>query len=325
MPTTPFALALGLEDAALLAELEAPALTAALTRRVQIAERAGLTAVTFDEAPLATDTRPAGVDAVQRAAFVAPLTRAIGLIPVTRPAYAEPFHVATQLASLDWASGGRAGWWPDADSSAREAQAAGQEPLSATARAGERDDAIEVSRRLWDSWEDDAVITDVSSGRYLDADRLHYVDFAGARYTVKGPLITPRPPQGQPVVIGEVGAEGLDVAIVDAAADADLIEAARAAGAARVWARVRADVLPRGRAETLAATLRELARVVDGVHLTVLDDDLDGAIGQIARIVVPALDRDGGIVRAAPRPGATLRDALGLVRPSNRYAQREIA
>ena len=55
-------------------------------------------------------------------------------------------------------------------------------------------------RRLWDSWEDDAIIRDVTTGRYVDTDKLHYIDFVGKYFSVKGPSITPRPPQGQPVV-----------------------------------------------------------------------------------------------------------------------------
>ena len=55
-------------------------------------------------------------------------------------------------------------------------------------------------RRLWDSWEDDAIIRDVTTGRYVDIDKLHYIDFTGKFFSVKGPSITPRPPQGQPVV-----------------------------------------------------------------------------------------------------------------------------
>ena len=44
------------------------------------------------------------------------------------------------------------------------------------------------------------MIRDVASGRYVDRDKLHYVDFVGKYFSVKGPSITPRPPQGQPVV-----------------------------------------------------------------------------------------------------------------------------
>jgi len=59
---------------------------------------------------------------------------------------------------------------------------------------------VEVTRRLWDSWEDDAEIRDVVTGRFVDRDKLHYIDFTGDYFSVKGPSITPRPPQGQPLV-----------------------------------------------------------------------------------------------------------------------------
>ena len=59
---------------------------------------------------------------------------------------------------------------------------------------------IEVVRRLWDSWEDDAEIRDVATGRFVDRNKLHYIDFEGPWFSVRGPSITPRPPQGQPIV-----------------------------------------------------------------------------------------------------------------------------
>ena len=61
-------------------------------------------------------------------------------------------------------------------------------------------DFVEVTRRLWDSWEDDAEIRDVATGRFIDREKLHYIDFEGRWFSVKGPSITPRPPQGQPLV-----------------------------------------------------------------------------------------------------------------------------
>ena len=257
-------------------------------------------------------------------------------------AYSEPFHVATQLASLDWVSNGRAGWIVEASGTAREAAAYGREALSDEELRRERDDVIEVARRLWDSWEDDAVILDAATGRYLDADRLHYVDFVGARFSVKGPLITPRPPQGQLVVVGAAGTAGIDVALVggaDAAEIADAAARARTAGATRVWAELevlldsrgasavrRLDTLGAwpsgarlrhvGDAAGLVALLTDLSTAVDGVrlHLAELDVDLDEA----GRAVLPALRARIG--STAPRPGQTLRGALGLERPVSRYA-----
>jgi alkanesulfonate monooxygenase SsuD/methylene tetrahydromethanopterin reductase-like flavin-dependent oxidoreductase (luciferase family) len=36
--------------------------------------------------------------------------------------------------------------------------------------------------------------------RFVDRDKLHQVDFVGRHFSVRGPSITPRPPQGQPLV-----------------------------------------------------------------------------------------------------------------------------
>jgi alkanesulfonate monooxygenase SsuD/methylene tetrahydromethanopterin reductase-like flavin-dependent oxidoreductase (luciferase family) len=131
---------------------------------------------------------------------VAPVTRHIGLIPVATVTHTEPFHVSKAIATLDFVSHGRAGWQVRVSGTQHEAELFGRRDVSGIDLFEEASDAVEVVRRLWDSWEDDAVIRDVSTGRYVDRDKLHYIDFTGKYFSVKGPSITPRPPQGQPVV-----------------------------------------------------------------------------------------------------------------------------
>jgi alkanesulfonate monooxygenase SsuD/methylene tetrahydromethanopterin reductase-like flavin-dependent oxidoreductase (luciferase family) len=178
---------------------------------VLAAEGAGFHAATFRDAPLAEDDggRPADtgarLNALQRAAFAGPVTHSIALIPEVDTVYTEPFHLATQLASLDYVSGGRAGWLVAASASSADAAAVGRDPVSGGRLAQEATDAIEVGRRLWDSWEDHAVVRDVPTGRYLDVDKLHYIDFEGGNYSVKGPAIIPRPLQGQLPVLAPAG------------------------------------------------------------------------------------------------------------------------
>ena len=158
------------------------------------------------------------LDAVLIAARVAPLTTRIGLVPVATVTHTEPFHISKALATLDYVSSGRAGWQAQVSRHNYEAALFGRRALPAP-RADDADvpqapypvqantdlleeaaDFVEVVRRLWDSWEDDAEIRDVSTGRFIDRDRLHYIDFEGPWFKVKGPSITPRPPQGQPLV-----------------------------------------------------------------------------------------------------------------------------
>lgn len=324
MSDTPFAIAIELD-----ADGAHPAVgvdrSGALSPRrlalhVASAERLGFTAATFDDALL-----PAGdlarLDAVQRAAFVAPLTSAIGLLPVAHTSYSEPFHVATQLASLDWASNGRAGWIATASGTAREGSAYGREPLSEDESRRERDDVIEVARRLWDSWEDDAVILDAATGRYLDADKLHYVDFEGESFSVKGPLITPRPPQGQLVVATPVGGVGADVALVEGADAAEITDAAagaRAAGAELVWAEV--EVVLDARGVRAARRLEALGTWPSTGRLRHVGD-ADGLAALIAELsAVPTRPEapggpsgpGGSVGTAAPGAGARAVDGVRL-------------
>ena len=57
-----------------------------------------------------TDRVRGRLDAELIAAFVAPLTSRIGLVPTVTTTHTEPFHLASALATLDHDSLGRAGW-----------------------------------------------------------------------------------------------------------------------------------------------------------------------------------------------------------------------
>jgi alkanesulfonate monooxygenase SsuD/methylene tetrahydromethanopterin reductase-like flavin-dependent oxidoreductase (luciferase family) len=155
------------------------------------------------------------LDAVLIAARVAPTTSAVGIVPVVTTTHTEPFHVSKGIATLDFVSGGRAGMQVRVSPTAFEARQFGRRlvpdlPSSGSDAPGVSDaiadlfeeavDFVEVVRRLWDSWEDDAEIRDVATGRFIDRDKVHYIDFQGKHFSVKGPAITPRPPQRQPVV-----------------------------------------------------------------------------------------------------------------------------
>ncbi|MFQ6395349.1 LLM class flavin-dependent oxidoreductase [Nocardia sp. KC 131] len=317
--------------------------------RVATAENAGFTLVTFDDSILPPSDHPGGrIDAVTRASFVAATTSTLGLVPTVATTYAEPFHTSSQLATLDYASRGRGGWIASTIAEPAAATTWGRPARTADADlAQEQRDSIEVARRLWDSWEDDAVVRDYATGRFLDREQVHYVDFAGASFSVKGPAIVPRPPQGQVVVFADGATEpgAADVVLVSGADLAETLAAVDRARASGGLVFVELDVVldtpsvtatdrladlerhnsanPSGRlhfsggSKGLVALLTELANHVDGVrlHLAVIDEDLP----VLARFVLPALFRSG--VAHRPVPGSTLRANLGLARPNNRYAK----
>nr|WP_286169812.1 LLM class flavin-dependent oxidoreductase [Actinospica acidiphila] len=160
-----------------------------------------------------TDQVRGRLDAVLTAARIAPLTRHIGLVPTAVVTHTEPFHLSKAIATLDYVSTGRAGVRVQITARPDEAAHFGRRTVprihgwddpaareAVTELFDEAADHVEVLRRLWDSWEDDAEIRDVATGRFIDRDKLHYIHFEGRHFSVKGPSITPRPPQGQPLV-----------------------------------------------------------------------------------------------------------------------------
>ncbi|RFA11170.1 FMNH2-dependent monooxygenase [Subtercola boreus] len=195
---------------------------------VRTAKQAGADLVTFEDAvglqssgfgPVdeRRDEVRGRLDALVLANAIAPVVGGIGLVPTITTTHIEPFHTATGIQTLDYTSEGWAGWRVQVSGRAHEAAHFGRRDLArfdpATLQAGgpaadaqlrelfdEARDSVEVARRLWDSWEDGAIIRDVPTGRFIDREKLHYIDFEGAQFTVRGPSIVPRSPQGQPLV-----------------------------------------------------------------------------------------------------------------------------
>lgn len=129
-------------------------------------------------------------------------SRHIGLIATASTTFNEPFHIARKFASLDFLSGGRAGWNIVTSSSAAEAENFGAGPIMPAEeryrRAGE---FVDVVRGLWDSWDDDAIVADQASGVYFRPDGLHALNHRGAFFSVRGPLNIARAPQGHPLLV----------------------------------------------------------------------------------------------------------------------------
>lgn len=243
------------------------------TELVQEAERGQLDFVTFEDS---LGPGPSRLDAALIAARVAPLTSRIGLIPTVTTTHPEPFHISTAIATLDYVSSGRAGWRPRIGSAAEAGHFGRRDSFDRDDLLDEAADVVEAVRRLWDSWQDDAIIRDADSGRFLDRDKLHYTDFEGRFFSVKGPSITPRPPQGQPVVAAlahstpayRFAARSADVVLVTPTDEDD---------ARRIVGEVRAEEQALGRAPGAATPDFVPLRIF--ADLTVFLDDTESAAG----------------------------------------------
>ncbi|MFC8520047.1 LLM class flavin-dependent oxidoreductase [Streptomyces sp. NPDC057257] len=322
----------------------------------RLAERGGLDFVTLGD----TFARP-GPDALAVLSRVAPATTRVGLVPTVTTTHTEPFHVQAAVATLDWVSRGRAGWRIEVSATEGEARLFGRRHAApAETLWHEAGEVADVAARLWDSWEDDAEIRDVSTGRFVDRDKLHHVDFEGTGFSVKGPSTVPRPPQGHPVRVVDA-TEGPARRTAARYADVALVRAASPAQAGAVRDQLRADAKDFGRdPDTLRVLASLLVDLGDGEHAAEPGHGGGGprqtAQGPLYRggpvdlaELVTAWHTDGIIdgfhlTPAEPRrdlerlvngtvallqhrglfrtfyPGSTLREHLGLARPANQYA-----
>ncbi|MFE5917216.1 LLM class flavin-dependent oxidoreductase [Streptomyces sp. NPDC002285] len=207
-----------------------------------------------------TDQVRGRLDAVLIASRVAPLTSRIGLVPTVVATHTEPFHISKAIATLDYVSAGRAGLRVQITARPNEAAHFGRRTVArieaydspaaqevVTDLFDEAADHVEVVRRLWDSWEDDAEIRDAATGRFIDRGKLHYIDFEGRRFSVRGPSITPRPPQGQPIV-SALAHDTVPYRLVARAADVGHVTPHDADEARAIVARIRAEQDAAGRA-----------------------------------------------------------------------------
>jgi alkanesulfonate monooxygenase SsuD/methylene tetrahydromethanopterin reductase-like flavin-dependent oxidoreductase (luciferase family) len=286
------------------------------------------------------------------------VTRRIGLAASWTVDFTEPFHVARVFATLDHLSYGRTAWIARIINTEALLPLIGKPPEtndvdSYCARAGE---FIDVVKKLWDSWEDEAFALDKASGMFADPNRVHPINYAGRYFNVRGPMNVPRPPQGNPVLVMRnppdataqtFVASVADVVLIDAPSHAHCEELRRVAGQRDI--KVLVDLLcildetesaARQRAETLdawATPTYGCARFVgtptqlvdlfadcqrqqacDGFNIlpAVLPHDVDLLVGSVIQIA-----RQRGLFRSE-YSGTTLRDHLALPRPRSQYAER---
>src|ERR1700704_4477857 len=129
-------------------------------------------------------------------------TQHLGLGSTYSTTYYEPFHVARLFATLDLMSEGRAAWNVVTSLNDGEALNMGRgETMDHDLRYDRADEFMHVVHGHWDTWEDDALIVDKSSGRFADGGKVHRLDHEGQFFRSRGPFTVPRSAQGHPVVI----------------------------------------------------------------------------------------------------------------------------
>jgi FMN-dependent oxidoreductase (nitrilotriacetate monooxygenase family) len=155
-----------------------------------------------------TGARPVKLDLSIVAALTAAATRHIGIGITYTTTYYQPFHLARTFGTLDHLSDGRAAWNIVTSVNDSEAQNFGVDSVMGhDERYNRADEFMAAVTSLWDSWDDDALVLDRTSGNFADPNKVHQQNFEGEYFKVRGPLTVPRSPQARPVFL-QAGSSG---------------------------------------------------------------------------------------------------------------------
>jgi FMN-dependent oxidoreductase (nitrilotriacetate monooxygenase family) len=175
-------------------------------RLAEIAERGTFDSLFLADGPVMFGNvaqRPSGViEPLTLLTALALVTEHIGLIATASTSYNSPYNLARRFSALDHVSNGRAGWNIVTTAGVEAARNFGvdEQPLHAE-RYERAAEFVDVTLKLWDSWEDDVVIADKQAGVWGDNEKIHPADHKGKYFSVAGALNSPRSPQAYPLLV----------------------------------------------------------------------------------------------------------------------------
>jgi FMN-dependent oxidoreductase (nitrilotriacetate monooxygenase family) len=263
-------------------------------------------------------------------------TEHLGIVPTISASFYPPFTAARLLATLQHFSNGQLGWNVVTSGSDLAAQNYGlDQQIEHDLRYEKAEEFVDVVRKLWRSWEPDAILEDARAGIFGDHTKVRPIHHDGEFFKVRGPLNTAPLPE-EPVLV-QAGASPRGKAFAGANADVAIALARGVDGMKAYRDSIRAEAAGAGRnpddvkvlfvlkptvtgsraeAEELRAARRELTqRDIDSQlnsisYLSVIDFkqfDLDAPLPELST------NSNQGTLehfsKAAP-PGSTLRQIL---------------
>jgi FMN-dependent oxidoreductase (nitrilotriacetate monooxygenase family) len=140
-------------------------------------------------------------DPIPLLSFMAAVTSRIGLAATFSVSHAHPYYAARLWATLDHLTRGRAGWNVVTTLNHNQSANFGEALRPVEERYDRAAEFIEVCRKLWASWEPDAVVMDRATGVFADPAKVHRVEHAGPFFTSRGPLNVVPSAYGGPAIL----------------------------------------------------------------------------------------------------------------------------
>jgi FMN-dependent oxidoreductase (nitrilotriacetate monooxygenase family) len=194
-------------------------------RLAQIAESGYLDAVFFADnqsfpAANATDLPAFWLDPLINLTAISQVTNHIGLVSTISSTFSNPYTAARQLLSLDHVTKGRVGWNLVTSMTDWEALNHNMDALpTREERYKKAEEFAVLMEKLFLSWDQADFLSDRSTNRLIEPERIQPIHHAETYFSVKGPLSTPCSPQGKPVAM-QAGASEQGIALASRHADA---------------------------------------------------------------------------------------------------------
>jgi long-chain alkane monooxygenase len=130
--------------------------------------------------------------------YLAQATKTVGLVPTLSVSEYPPYLLARLVNSLDHVTEGRIGWNCVTGSNDGAAQNYGDEKHRPhDERYDVADEFADVVTRLWEAWDEDAMVLDPSIPLFADGAKVRPINHEGKYFKVRGPINAPRSPQGR--------------------------------------------------------------------------------------------------------------------------------
>ena len=133
--------------------------------------------------------------------FMAAVTSRIALGATFSTSNQHPFYAARMWATLDHLTAGRAAWNVVTSINRNQQANYGTERAPTQSRYEQAHEYLEVCRKLWESWDPDAVVMDREGGMFVDPDKVRRVNHEGQFFRSAGPLNVTRSPQNGPAIL----------------------------------------------------------------------------------------------------------------------------
>jgi FMN-dependent oxidoreductase (nitrilotriacetate monooxygenase family) len=215
----------------------------------QIAERGLLDAVFLADHLGETDfSRPwHGFEPFMLQTAIARATKHIGVVATLSATFYQPWDVARRAATLDLASGGRAAVNIVTSGEDAAAKLYTRGPLpERDIRYARAEEVLIAVKRLWDSWDPDALVADPGPGQLVDDALVPTVDFDGDHVGFQARFQLPRSVQGRPVIV-QAGASPLGIELAAKHADAVFCAANTVPTAQEFYRNIKARAVIHGR------------------------------------------------------------------------------